>query len=550
MKIAIFQLNYKIGDIQKNKQLISEALLKAKKEEVELAVFSELAVCGYMPYDLLMQQGFVEECMQAITEIATYCKGIAAIVGAPTLNEKAKGKKFYNSACFLENGKWQKTIHKTLLPDYDVFDEYRYFEPNKKFEILQIKDERIALTICEDLWDIQPQSESKQQLKLYGKSPMQQLKKWQPTMIINIAASPYAQDQQKIRESILQRKAKKYQLPLIYTNQVGANTELIFDGNSLFINDKGEIIKRAKSFETDFLLIDTKKKNISIAFDTINTKERIASIHNALLLGIKDYFSKMNFQKAILGLSGGIDSAVVLTLAERAIGAENIHALLMPSKYSSDHSIFDAEALAKNLKITYDVVPIHQAVSGFEKSLEEIFRNTQPNVAEENIQARIRGTLLMAFSNKFGHILLNTSNKSEAAVGYSTMYGDMNGAISVLGDVYKTDVFHLARFMNKDRKIIPENTITKAPSAELRPNQKDADSLPPYEILDAILFQYIELQKNTQDIVNQGYDEQVVKQIVRLVNLNEYKRFQSPPILRVSSKSFGWGRKMPLVASF
>lgn len=544
MKIAIIQLNYKIGDIDNNKQLISQALLKAKKQKVDLAVFSELAICAYLPYDLLIQQDFVEKCMQAVTELALHSKGIAAIVGAPTFCKKEK--KLYNSACFLANGKWQKTIHKTLLPDYDVFDEYRYFETNKKFEILQIKDERIALTISDDLLEIPPQNEHKQQLK----SPMQELKKWQPTMIINIAASPYAQDQQKTKETLLQQKAKKYSLPLIYTNQVGANAELIFDGNSLFINDKGETIERAKSFEPDFLLIDTKAKTTKQKINVNHHEERMSSIYNALLLGIKDYFAKMNFKKATLGLSGGIDSAVVLALAEQAIGAKNIHVLLMPSKYSSDHSIFDAEALAKNLKVTYDIVPIHQALSGFDKSLEKIFRNTQANVAEENIQARIRGTLLMAFSNKFGHILLNTSNKSEVAVGYSTMYGDMNGAISVLGDVYKTDVFHLARFINKDKEIIPENTITKAPSAELRPNQKDVDSLPPYEVLDAILFQYIELQKSSQNIVNQGYDEKIVKQIVRLVNANEYKRFQSPPILRVSSKAFGWGRKMPLVASF
>lgn len=548
MKIAIIQLNYKIGDIDNNKQLINEALLKAKNQKVDLAVFSELAICGYLPYDLLIQQEFVEKCMQAVKEIAIQNEGIAAIVGSPTFNEKKE--KLYNSACFLANGKWQKTIHKTLLLNYDVFDEYRYFEANKNFETLQIKDERIALTICEDLWDTAPQNEHKQQPKLHTKLPMQELKKWQPTMIINIAASPYAQDQQKVRENILQEKATKYCLPLIYTNQVGANAELIFDGNSLFINDKGEIIERAKSFEPDFLLIDTKAKTAKQNIDKNYQEERICSIYNALLLGIKDYFVKMNFKKATLGLSGGIDSAVVLALAEQAIGAKNIHALLMPSKYSSDHSVADAETLAKNLKVTYDIVPIHQAVIGFDKSLEKIFRNTQTNVAEENIQARIRGTLLMAFSNKFGHILLNTSNKSEVAVGYSTMYGDMNGAISVLGDVYKTDVFHLARFINKNREIIPENTITKAPSAELRPNQKDADSLPPYEVLDAILFQYIELQKSFQDIVNQGYDEKVVKRIVGLVNANEYKRFQSPPILRVSSKAFGWGRKIPLVASF
>jgi NAD+ synthase (glutamine-hydrolysing) len=346
---------------------------------------------------------------------------------------------------------------------------------------------------------------------------------------------------------VLIGKATKFGIPILYCNQVGAQTELVFDGGSVFINGNGEIVKELKYFEEDFLLFDTKnpgEKHLQPKADYIE------KIYDALVLGISDYFEKMGFKQATLGLSGGIDSAVTLVLAVKALGAENVRVLLMPSKYSSDHSVDDARVLAENLGIQYDVVHIQSAVDEFDKTLAPLFTGTQAGVTEENIQARARGIYVMAISNKFGHILLNTTNKSECAVGYGTLYGDMNGGLAVLGDVYKQDVYKLARLMNKEEEIIPENSIVKPPSAELRPEQKDTDSLPDYADLDKILFNYIEMNKPPVDIMSLGFDEEVVNRIIRMVNMNEYKRFQAPPILRVSSKAFGFGRKMPLVARY
>ena len=357
----------------------------------------------------------------------------------------------------------------------------------------------------------------------------------------------FRSNQEEWRQNVLVSKAKKYKVPILYVNQVGAHTELIFDGGSVFINEKGRIVSELKYFEEDFRIIDTKSENTEQLQPETDTIEKI---YNALILGIQDYFRKMGFKKATLGLSGGIDSAITLVLAERALGAENLRVLLMPSKYSSGHSVADAVQLAENLNIRYDVVPIQEPVDAFEKTLSPLFEGTQPDITEENIQARARGIFLMAISNKFGHILLNTTNKSECAVGYGTLYGDMNGGLAVLGDVYKTDIFKMARWINRENEIIPENTILKPPSAELRPNQKDTDSLPDYPVLDGILFRYIELNLSPAEIVAGGYDPAVVNRVIKMVNTNEYKRFQAAPILRVSSKAFGFGRKMPLVARY
>ena len=372
--------------------------------------------------------------------------------------------------------------------------------------------------------------------------------KQNPDLIINLSASPFSYNQAKLRKQILLDNAKKYAVPIIYVNQVGAQTELIFDGGSLFVDRAGEIVCEMAYFSPDFTVIDTDNSFSQRLFQPESST--IATIHDALVLGIRDYFSKTGFKTATLGLSGGIDSAVTLALAEKALGAHNIHVLLMPSKFSSDHSVDDAVKLAENLGVKYDIVKIHQIVEAFDTTLAPVFGGRAHDLAEENIQARVRGTLLMGLSNKFGHILLNTSNKSESAVGYGTLYGDMNGGLSVLGDVYKTDVFALARFINRDQEVIPLNTITKPPSAELRPDQKDSDSLPEYDVLDRILFDYIELAKSPAAIVESGFEEATVRRTILLVNRNEYKRFQTPPILRVSSKAFGFGRKMPLVAKY
>lgn len=547
MKVALAQLNYIIGDFEGNAAKIIENIEKAKQTGADLVVFSELSVTGYYPHDLLEKKEFIRKAEETVNKIAASCNGIAAIIGAPRINENEQGKTLYNSAFFLADGKIQSVHNKTLLPTYDIFDEYRHFEPNTDFHVVEYKGERIAVTICEDLWDEQPTANEFGKNKLYRVSPMEELAKLNPGFVVNISASPFSYNQENWRKDVLVKKAKKYNLPIFYVNQTGAQTELIFDGGSVFINERGEIAKELKYFEEDFLVVDTQYPGASkLQPET----DRIEKIHDALVLGIRDYFLKMGFKQATLGLSGGIDSAITAVLAVEALGPENVRVLLLPSKYSSDHSVEDARKLAENLKIRYDIVNIQQAVDAFEKELVPLFKGTQPGIAEENIQARARGIYLMAISNKFGHILLNTTNKSECAVGYGTLYGDMNGGLAVLGDVYKTDVFKMARFMNANGEIIPENTIVKPPSAELRPDQKDTDSLPEYEILDEILFSFIEQNLSPTEIENKGFDPDVVKKVIRMVNTTEYKRFQAAPILRVSSKAFGFGRKMPLVAKY
>ncbi|MBN2637270.1 MAG: NAD+ synthase [Prolixibacteraceae bacterium] len=547
MKVAFAQLNYTIGDFLGNSEKIIQHIEKAKAEGAELVVFSELSVIGYYPHDLLEKKEFIVKAAETVEKIARKCIGIAAIIGAPQINENERGKKLYNSSFFLFDGKVQQVQHKTLLPTYDIFDEYRHFEPNCEFAVINFKDEKIALTICEDLWDEQPTENEFGKDKLYQVSPLEELSKFQPDFVVNISASPFSYNQEGWRKNVLINKARKYNVPILYINQVGAQTELIFDGGSVFIDANGEIIKELKYFEEDFLIVDTKNPG---AKQLQEKKEYISKIQDALVLGIRDYFHKMGFKQATLGLSGGIDSALTVVLAVQALGKENVRVLLMPSKYSSDHSIADARKLAENLEIKYDVLQIQKAVDQFENELAPLFKNRSADVTEENIQARVRGIYLMAISNKFGHILLNTTNKSECAVGYGTLYGDMNGGLSVLGDVYKTDVFKMSRHINRNTEIIPENTITKPPSAELRPDQKDTDSLPDYEILDGILFRFIELNKSPNEIIADGFDEHMVNKVIRMVNINEYKRFQAPPILRISSKAFGFGRRMPLVAEY
>lgn len=543
MRIALAQLNYHIGNFSNNVLKIKQSIQKAEQAGADLVVFAELGISGYPPRDFLEFNDFIKRCHNALDEIASYCKNAGAIVGLPTYNQRKKGKPLNNSAAFIADGKVQKYIHKSLLPNYDIFDEYRYFEPNKNFEIIEFQNKKIALTICEDLWNVQDNP-------LYTVNPMDELITLSPDFMINIAASPFNYHQIEIRTEILRRNAEKYKLPLFYVNHVGAQTELIFDGGSLVMNQKGQVVDELNYFEEDFKVFDLdtiRKTEISIEKDE---KPVIGMIHDALVMGIRNYFHKLGFQKAIIGLSGGIDSALTSVLAAEALGHENVYNVLMPSEFSSDHSVNDAIKLADNLRMPYDIISIEEAYNTFEKTLKPFFKNLQFNIAEENIQARIRGVLLMALSNKFGYILLNTSNKSEVAVGYSTLYGDMNGGLSVLGDVYKTQVFELAHYINRDAEIIPTNIITKPPSAELRPDQKDSDSLPEYDILDEILYQYIENRLGPKEIIALGFDESLVKRILKLVNTSEFKRYQTPPILRVSSKAFGMGRRMPIVGKY
>jgi NAD+ synthase (glutamine-hydrolysing) len=550
MKFTVAQLNYHIGNFAGNKDLICKAVRKAKVAGSDLIIFSELCIPGYPPLDLLDRFDFIEKCDQTVQEIAKECTGIAAIVGSPTLNRKPEGKKLFNSALVLSDGKVIFSANKALLPTYDIFDEYRYFEPEKQFSVFSFRDLRLAITICEDLWDEQPFDNEFEKTRLYTVSPMEELAKQNPDIIINIAASPFSYTKIEAKENIFLSKAAKYRIPVISVNQTGANTELIFDGASILVNEKGEKFNQLPFFEEAVETYSFENiKSGSIAYKD-PAPDSISLIHKALVTGLRDYFAKSGLTKSIIGLSGGIDSALCLCLAVDALGNQNVRALLMPSRYSSDHSVVDAVALANTLKVRYDIVNIEKPFNAFEEDLKPVFKGMNCDVTEENIQARIRAILLMAVSNKYGCIVLNTSNKSEAAVGYGTLYGDMAGGLSVIGDVYKTDVYRLARFINMENEIIPENIITKLPSAELRPDQFDTDSLPDYNILDSILYQYIELQKPASRIIKEGADKDTVLKVIRMIDFNEYKRYQAPPVLRISSKAFGAGRRMPLVARY
>lgn len=538
MKIALAQLNYTIADIEGNSQKIIAAISEAKQSGADLVVFSELAVCGYPPEDLLDYPHFVAACKVAIENIASACHGITAIVGCPMENPEETGRRLYNSACVLEQGKIVDVIYKTLLPTYDVFNESRYFEVNDIFRTVDIKGVKAAITICEDLWHEMDRFD-------YQDNPLQLLSVHSPQIIINLSASPYNHGKMEERMEVLVKQSKAFGLPLVYVNQVGAHTDLIFDGNSVVLNNNGEVVLAPVAFRETLSYYDFNGNQSAIVIDPTDTIEQL---HTALVFGIRDYFGKMGFKKAVLGSSGGIDSAVVQALLTDALGSEQVMAILLPSQYSSEGSITDARQLSENLGNPYEIIPIESAFKAFEGGLSSMFKGLAFNLAEENIQARSRAVYLMAISNKLGYILVNTSNKSEMSVGYSTLYGDMCGSLSILGDVFKTEVYALARYLNKDGVRIPEDIINKAPSAELRPDQKDSDSLPEYDILDAILKDYIELQISPESIIEKGFDAATVNKVIRLVNNSEYKRFQAPPILRVSQKAFGRGRVMPLVS--
>ena len=543
MKITLAQLNFLIGDFEGNTDKMLAAVAKAKKEKSDIVVFPELSVCGYPPRDFLEFDDFIYKSEAAVIKLANAAKGIAIVVGSPVKNPVIEGKDLYNSALFLADGKIKHVQHKTLLPTYDVFDEYRYFEPGREWNIIEYKGKRIALTVCEDIWNIGNEN------PLYRICPMDEMIGQKPDFILNLSASPFSYKQAEARIHVVKANVKRYKIPVFYVNYAGAQTELIFDGGSLVVSPDGKVFDEMSYFEESVKTYDLKQVTEG-GKDQPQPKDKMTLIHNALVTGVRDYFGKLGFKKAILGLSGGIDSAVVAVLAARALGADNVRVILMPSQYSSDHSVNDARQLAINLGCQYDIVPIEEVYESYMQSLKPHFWGKEFNVTEENLQARIRGMLLMAFSNKFGNILLNTSNKSEMAVGYGTLYGDMCGGLSVIGDVYKTEVFELARYMNKDGEVIPENTITKPPSAELRPDQKDSDSLPDYAVLDEILYLYIEERQGPKEIVARGFDEKLVKRVLRLTNINEFKRHQTAPVLRVSPKAFGMGRRLPIVGKY
>ena len=543
MKITVAQINYHVGNFEANVDKMLKAVKEAKVAGSDIVCFSELATCAYPPRDFLEFEDFIIRAEKSIERLAKAADDIAIVVGSPSRNLDIEGKDLYNSVYFLADKEVKFIQHKTLLPTYDIFDEYRYFEPASEWGVVEYKGKKIALTVCEDIWNIGNEN------PLYTICPMDEMIKFEPDFIINVSASPFSHIHSKERLHICVENVKRYNIPLIYINHVGAQTELIFDGGSVITSPNGNIYEELPYFVESIKHYEL-GEIIKGEQEILQPKDNIKDIHDSIILGIKDYFGKLGFTKAVLGLSGGIDSAVTAVLAARALGPKNVRVLLMPSQFSSDHSVNDAIALSENLEIQYDIIAIKDMYDSYLENLSPLFGDLPFNVTEENIQARVRGTLNMAISNKFGNILLNTSNKSEMAVGYGTLYGDLAGGISVIGDVYKTDVFRMAEYMNKDGVVIPINTINKPPSAELRPDQKDSDSLPDYDILDEILELYIEHHKGPKEIVAAGHDPALVKRILRMVNINEFKRYQTAPTLRVSPKAFGMGRRMPIVAKY
>ncbi len=543
MKIAIAQLNYHIGNFEGNLQKMLTAVAEAKQLKADIIVFGELAVCGYPPRDFLEFDDFIHRCQDSVSALQAVSDGIAIVVGAPTRNPVLAGKDLYNSAYFLYDGQVLGVQHKALLPTYDIFDEYRYFEPATEFKVVDFNGKRIALSVCEDIWNVGNEN------PLYTICPLDEMMDQHPDFILNISASPFDADHAETRIHTIRANVQRYQIPMFYANQSGAQTDVIFDGGSIVMSPDGMVFDEMTYFE-EALRVYNLDEVMAGGINRPQPKDKTRLLHDALVLGIRDYFAKLGFKKAILGLSGGIDSALTAVLAVRALGPQNVRVILMPSQFSSDHSVNDARQLAHNLGIQYDLIPIQPMYDAFETALNNQFWGQAFNVTEENIQARVRGTLLMAMSNKYGNILLNTTNKSEMAVGYGTLYGDMCGGIAVLGDVYKTEVYDLSRYVNKDGEVIPLSSLEKPPSAELRPGQRDTDSLPPYDVLDKLLFQYIECRKGPNELIAMDFDEALVKRVLRMVNINEFKREQAAPVLRVSTKAFGMGRRMPIVGKY
>ncbi|HMJ46832.1 MAG TPA: NAD+ synthase [Ferruginibacter sp.] len=558
MKIFLAQQNYHIGNFESNTKKIIDAIRHAKQQEGDLIVFSELCTCGYPPRDFLYFSDFIDKCYQSINEIKEFADGIAVLVGAPQRNGKAEGKDLYNAAWFLQDREVRQVIHKTCLPTYDVFDEDRYFEPANEWNVVEFKGKKLAVTICEDIWNLGNNP-------LYRYCPMDMMMSQQPDMMINLSASPFDYTHDEDRKAAVKANVLKYNLPMFYCNGIGSQTEVVFDGTSLVFDKYANLCGRLSSFREDiqsFELQDDGTINGEILEHSHQVPDlesnpqslepalNIEHIYEALILGIKDYFMKMGFTQAIIGSSGGIDSAVTLALACGALGKENVHAVLMPSQYSTAHSVRDAEALSIGLQNPYNIIPIRNIYDQFLEELKPVFKDLGFGIAEENIQSRTRGNILMAIANKFGYILLNTSNKSELATGYGTLYGDMAGGLAVLGDCYKLQIYELARYINRNKEIIPTHILTKPPSAELRPGQKDSDSLPEYNVLDKILYLYIEQSKGPDEIKSSGYEPGLVDKVLKLVNTNEYKRNQFCPIIRISPKAFGVGRRVPIVAKY
>jgi NAD+ synthase (glutamine-hydrolysing) len=549
MVIGLLQLNSTIGDFAANRQKLVAGYEKACTLGAEFVLAPELFLCGYPPRDLLQRADFIDANLTALAETVKSVGAIPLCAGFVDKNSERPGRALRNSAAVLQNGKIIWRTNKSLLPTYDVFDEDRYFEPAKKIEPFIFNGHKLGITICEDIWndeDFWPE-------RLYRHDPVRELISQGAKMILNISASPWHDGKERTRLEMLQRIARDEKIPLVQVNLVGANDELIFDGHSVALDSRGEVVARGKGFEEEVFVADldpqiaNQKSQIKNDFEFPPREQQLFA---ALSLGIRDYVHKCGFKSVILGLSGGIDSALVAVLAAAALGAENVFGVAMPARYSSSGSLSDAEALAKNLGIRYEVLPIEPPFLAMEKQLEKAFAGTKPNEAEENVQSRLRGVTLMALSNKFGALVLTTGNKSEMAVGYCTLYGDMDGALAPIADVLKTDVYKIARWVNRKKIIIPENSISKPPSAELRPNQTDQDSLPPYETLDVILDLYVVKNLSKPEIIARGFDAAVVNDVINKINFSEYKRRQAAPGLKVSPRAFGMGRRIPIAQKF
>ena len=550
MRIALCQINPTVGDLAGNVELVLRDARRAAEAGAELAVFPELCVTGYPPQDLLDRPAFLDDVDDAVRSIAERAPdGLALVVGAPVRNETPVGKRLFNSALLVAGGRVQDAVSKTLLPTYDVFDEVRYFEPCPERRVIEWGGLRLGLHVCEDLWN-NYELGSGADHHLYAANPVDELAALGVDLFVNVSASPYAVGKPAERRRLIGDSCREHGVPFVYVNQVGANTELVFDGDSQVQTAAGEVVLRAQPFQEDFLVWDTEQTTRPLAESPADTT---AEVHDALVLGVRDYVAKTGdgvFEKALVGLSGGIDSAVTCALAVQALGPERVVGVTMPSAYSSAGSVDDSRLLAEALGIEFHQVSIRPAVDAFGEMLAPLFAGTAEDVTEENVQARARGLTLMALSNKFGYLLLTTGNKSEMAVGYATLYGDMSGGLAVLSDVFKTEVYRLAEHVNAraGRDLIPRNTITKPPSAELRPGQVDQDSLPPYDVLDAILLRYVEQHEPPAEIARQtGADLALVERVARMVDRTEYKRRQAAPGLRVSNKAFGVGRRLPIV---
>jgi len=558
MKICIAQQNYQIGNFEQNTQQMLTAIEAAKKQGADLILFSEMSVCGYPARDFVEFHDFITKCYAQVDIIKEAADTIGVLIGSPARNPNKKGKDLFNAAFLLHEKKIIAEIHKTLLPTYDVFDENRYFEAADDWKVVSFKGKKLAITICEDIWNLGDNP-------LYRICPMDKMMEQSPDILLNLSASPFDYTHDEDRKATIKANVLKYKIPLFYCNAVGSQTEIVFDGGSYAFDKQANLCGSLPMFESAMEIFEctedgminapiiepaARVPNKELNPLTLEPALNIDQVYKALVLGVRDYFTKMGFTKAIIGSSGGIDSAVTLVIACEALGAENVRAILMPSPYSTNHSVDDAVALSKNLQNPYDTIAIKEVYESFLETLEPLFKDLPFSLAEENIQSRSRGNILMAIANKFGYVLLNTSNKSELATGYGTLYGDMAGGLGVLGDCYKMQVYELAKYINRNKEIIPAHIITKAPSAELRPDQKDSDSLPAYEILDQILFQYIEKRADPASIKALGFDNALVDKTLKMVNTNEYKRNQFCPIIRISPKAFGVGRRMPIVAKY